>query len=313
MTIRTSPDHVLHLRDGRTLGYREFGDPNGFPVFLFHGIPGSRRGAGVIDDEAARGRVRVIGVDRPGIGLSTFQPGRTFLDWPADVSAIADRLELERFGVVGNSGGSAYVAACAVRIPERLAFAGIISGMGPVDVPRWQEELKLPRIRRILIALGRRSPYLACRLAGPVLQREIDPARPGTLERMKVIMAQADQLLLDQPDVAQAVLEDAAEALVQGPIGVTWDLLLYTRPWGFQLRDAHVPIHLWHGEADITVPPIFGRTMADRLPHCMATFWPGEGHLMSISRAGEIIDAIVSAVSAEPVGALDRLDFSQRA
>ncbi len=240
----------------------------------------------------------MIGVDRPGIGLSTFQPGRSFLDWPADVTAIADALELDRFGVVGNSGGSAYVSACALCLPERLAFAGIISGMGPIDVPRWQEELKLPRVRRILISIGRRSPNLACRVAGPVLQREIDPARPGTLERMKSIMAAADQFLLDQPDVARTVLEDAAEALVQGSLGVAWDLLLYTRPWGFRLRDITVPIHLWHGEADITVPPIFGRAMAERLPRCLATFWPGEGHLMAISRAGEIIDAIVSTVSA---------------
>ena len=216
MITTTSADHVLHLRDGRSLGYREYGDPDGFPVFLFHGIPGSRRGASVIDHEAIRGGVRVIGVDRPGIGLSTFQPGRSFLDWPADVAAVADALELGRFGVVGNSGGSAYVAACALCIPERLAFAGIISGMGPIDVPRWQEELKLPRVRRILIAIGRRSPYLACRVAGPVLQREIDPARPGTLERMKSIMAPADQFLLNQPEVARTVLEDAAEALDSG-------------------------------------------------------------------------------------------------
>ncbi|MGA7671895.1 MAG: alpha/beta hydrolase [Nitrolancea sp.] len=312
MITTTSADHALRLRDGRSLGYQEYGDPDGFPVFLFHGIPGSRRGASVIDHEAARGGVRVIGVDRPGIGLSTFQPGRSFLDWPADITAVADALNLVRFGVVGNSGGSAYVAACALCIPERLAFAGIISGMGPIDVPRWQEELRLPRVRRILIAIGRHSPYLACRVAGPVLQREIDPARPGTLERMKSIMASADQFLLDQPEVARTVLEDAAEALVQGSLGVAWDLLLYTRPWGFRLRDVAIPIHLWHGEADITVPPIFGRAMAQRLPHCLATYWPGEGHLMAISRAGEIIDAIGATVFAGPTVEPATRVFSQR-
>ena len=301
MITRTSDDHILHLRDGRSLGYREFGDPDGLPVFLFHGIPGSRLGARVIADQAARHGLRVIGTDRPGIGLSTFQRGRTFLDWPADLKEIADALELDQFAVIGNSGGSAYVMACAHRMPERLTFAGIISGMGPVDVPRWQEELRLPRVRRILIAIGRRSPYLACRMAGPVLQREIDPARAGALERIKSEMSAADRRLLDQPDVAHVVLEDAAEALAQGALGVTWDLLLYTRPWGFKLRDIKFPIHLWHGDDDITVPPIFGQTMAERVPHSRATFWPDEGHLMAISRAEEIIETIKATVSKDSI------------
>lgn len=292
MTIASLDDHVFRLKDGRYLGYREFGDPAGHPVFLFHGIPGSRCGAGVIADQAAERGVRVIGVDRPGIGLSTFQPNRSFLDWPSDVKELADSLGLDRFGVVGNSGGSAYVAACATLIPERLNFAGIISGMGPIDVPEWQAELRLPRTRRLLIAIAQRSPRLACRLAAPLLVRELDPTREGALERMKSIMAPADRLLLDQPHVARAVLHDAAEAIKQGPIGVTWDMMLYARPWGFRLEDIKTLVHVWHGEADITVPPIFGRTIAAALPRCRATFWPGEGHLMAVSRAGQIIETV---------------------
>jgi pimeloyl-ACP methyl ester carboxylesterase len=296
MTVDCHPDHVFRLADGRVLGYREFGDPSGHPVFLFHGIPGSRCGAGIIAEQASRRGVRLIGVDRPGIGLSTFQQQRTFLDWPADVAALADSLGFAQFGVVGNSGGSAYVAACAMLIPERLNFAGIISGMGPVDIPRWQDELKLPRTRRALVAVARRSPHLACRLAAPLFVREFDPAREGALERMKSMMAPADRQLLDQPHVAKAVLHDAAEAIRQGPLGVTWDIMLYSRPWGFRLQDVKALIHLWHGEADITVPPLFGRAMAAALPRCRATFWDGEGHLMAASRAEQIIDAFERSV-----------------
>ncbi len=300
MTIADQDDHVFRLRDGRSLGYREFGDSTGDPVFLFHGIPGSRCGAGVIASQASRHGVRVIGVDRPGIGLSTFQRNRTFLDWPADVKELADGLGFDRFGVVGNSGGSAYVAACANLIPERLNFAGIISGMGPVDVPAWQEELKLPRSHRILIAMARRAPGLACRIAAPLLVREFDPERKGALERMKNMMAPADGVLLDQPKVARAVLHDAAEAIKQGSIGVTWDIMLYTRPWGFRLQDIKTFVHVWHGEADITVPPLFGRAIAAALPRCAATFWAGEGHLMAVSRAGQIMDAIRISVDSTP-------------
>ena len=289
-------DRIMQLRDGRLLGYAEFGEPSGYPVFLFHGIPGTRRGAGLISGAAYRRGIRLIGVDRPGIGLSTFQPHRTFLDWPHDVRELADALHLDRFGIVGNSGGSAYVAACGVIIPERLEFAGIISGMGPPEIPGWQERLRLPRSRRILISMARQAPMLACRMAGPILVREFDPKREGVLERMKATMAPADAALLDDANVAEAVLTDAGEAIRQGPLGVTWDIMMYTRPWGFRLDDVKAHIHIWHGEADITVPPIFGRAMEAFLADCHATYWPDEGHLMAASRAHEIIDTIITTV-----------------
>ncbi len=291
-TNLTKEDRIFRLEDGRLLGYREFGDQTGYPIFLFHGIPGSRCGAEVIAKQASRRGVRVIGVDRPGIGLSTFQPYRRFLDWPHDVRALANSLGFDHFGVVGNSGGSAYVAACGVLIPDRLGFAGIISGMGPTDIPQWQDWLGLGQAKRVLIALARHAPMLACRIAGPILVHEFDPDRDGVLDRMKESMAPADAKLLDDPVIAHAVLCDAAEAIRQGSLGVSWDIMLYTQPWGFSLEDVKVPLHLWHGEDDITVPPIFGRAMAAMIPECLTTYWKGEGHLMAASRAGDIIDTM---------------------
>jgi len=296
--ITTPDDMTFRLADGRLLGYRIFGNPDGHPVFLFHGIPGSRCGAEIVTDQAEQQGLRIIGVDRPGIGLSTFQPNRSFLDWPPDILALADELGLGKFGVVGNSGGAAYVAACAARIPERLSFCGIVSGMGPIDIPGGLSQLSLSRVDRLLINLARHSPSLACRIAAPLLGREFDPDRPGVLERMKQGMAPADIKLLDQPRIAKTLIFEAAEALKQGARGVTWDLMLYTRPWGFRLDEIKSVVHLWHGEADTTVPPHFGRALAAAIPGCRATYWPEEGHLMMISRANQIIDSIVAAVAA---------------
>jgi pimeloyl-ACP methyl ester carboxylesterase len=124
---------VLRLRDGRRLGYAEYGDRHGRPVVFFHGTPGSRKIAGVAHRVATARAVRVIAPDRPGFGLSDFQPARRLIDWPADVLDLADALGLERFAVAGVSGGGPYVAACARRLADRLTHAGIISGMGPVD------------------------------------------------------------------------------------------------------------------------------------------------------------------------------------
>src|SRR5947209_6974833 len=79
-------------------------------------------------------RARVITVDRPGMGLSDFQPGRKVLDWPADVAALADALGLNRFAVLGFSGGCPFALACAFRLPERVTVLGIVSGVVPDDL-----------------------------------------------------------------------------------------------------------------------------------------------------------------------------------
>ncbi len=125
---------TLQLNDGRSLGYAEFGDPGGKPVFFFHGTPGSRLFRPP-DEITRKIGVRLITADRPGYGLSTFQPGRRILDWPADIAQLASHLGIHKFAVSGHSGGGPYVAACAYAIPERLTVAAVLSGAGPADSP----------------------------------------------------------------------------------------------------------------------------------------------------------------------------------
>ena len=128
-------DRIVRLADGRALAYAEWGAPDGFPVFGFHGSPGSRRTH--LGEEAPRSAdVRLILPDRPGFGLSDPQPGRALLDWPRDVAALADHLGVDRFAVYGFSGGGPYALACAWAMPERVTAAAVVGGEGPIrDVP----------------------------------------------------------------------------------------------------------------------------------------------------------------------------------
>ncbi len=103
------------------------------PLLYFHGFPGSHVQARAFDHAASALGVRVVALDRPGKGLSDFAADRRLLDWPADVVEAADALELERFAVVGQSGGGPYAACCAYSIPERLTGVGIVSGLAPFD------------------------------------------------------------------------------------------------------------------------------------------------------------------------------------
>ena len=119
------------MSDGRRLGYALYGDRAGVPVFYFHGWPGSRLEAAALSDPAAKVGVHVIAVDRPGMGRSDHQTSRRLRDWPRDVAALADQLGIDRFRVVGFSGGGPYSLACAALLPHRVIAAGHVSGRAP--------------------------------------------------------------------------------------------------------------------------------------------------------------------------------------
>src|SRR5215471_20729905 len=135
MNTRSISDNIISLRDGRKLGYAEYGDPAGKPIFFFHGLPGSRLQRHPDGSIAIELGARIIAIDRPGYGLSDFQQGRTLLDWPDDVAQLADSLQIDQFAAIGLSGGGPYLLACAYSIPERINSATVVSGMGPVDDP----------------------------------------------------------------------------------------------------------------------------------------------------------------------------------
>ena len=147
-------DQMITLSDDRRLGYAEYGDPQGWPLMFFHGTPGSRVMARFAGPKARELGLRLIAPDRPGFGLSDFQPQRRLLDWAKDVEELADALNLEQFSVVGVSGGGPYVAVCAWKLGERLISAGIVSGLAPEDRVR----RKLSHGHRITAKIMRQNP-----------------------------------------------------------------------------------------------------------------------------------------------------------
>src|SRR5437899_8680089 len=95
----------IRLADGRQLGFAEYGDLRGRPLFYFHGWPSSRLEPRTGQNICAGLGVRMIAPDRPGYGLSDFKPRRTIPDWVSDVQELADHLDVKRFAVLGVSGG----------------------------------------------------------------------------------------------------------------------------------------------------------------------------------------------------------------
>jgi pimeloyl-ACP methyl ester carboxylesterase len=114
--MKTNLSTYITLKDGRSLGYAEYGFSNGFPILFFHGLPGSRFEAEKLHAAALKLQVRLIGLDRPGMGLSSHQKNRTILDWPNDISEFTTSLNLKKFSIVGHSGGAPYV----LKTPQKI-------------------------------------------------------------------------------------------------------------------------------------------------------------------------------------------------
>jgi pimeloyl-ACP methyl ester carboxylesterase len=293
-TAYITSDRTVKLRDGRLLGFAEFGDPAGKPIFYFHGYPGSRVEASISNETASKMGVRLIGIDRPGMGLSTFKPGRRMLDFPDDVVELANALEIDRFAVMGISGGGPYVTTCAYKIPERLTAAGIVCGMGPMELGL---DGMMPA-NKVLFSTAQRTPWLF----GPLIWAAIGRVARNETAANKAFSAQikrlpeADQKAMRNPQNFDGLLSSTLQAFQQGSTGPIHDGKLYAQSWGFRLEDVSMPnIYLWHGEKDINVGVAMARRVAAKLPHCQATFYPDEAHIsLPINRAEEIFKALLT-------------------
>lgn len=137
----SDPPQQIKLPDGRSLAFSAYGDPGGNPILFFHGWPGARLQGRLTDQPAKRLGLRVIAPDRPGFGHSDFQRNRQILYWPDDVGHLADSLGIDKFSVIGLSGGAPYAFACAYKHPNRINSVGVVSGVGPSDVPGSDENI----------------------------------------------------------------------------------------------------------------------------------------------------------------------------
>jgi pimeloyl-ACP methyl ester carboxylesterase len=269
----------ITLSDGRKLGFVEFGDLKGKPVFYFHGFPGSRLEAKLAERISRDSHVRFIGIDRPGFGLSEFKPDRRLMDWPDDVIELADALGIDRFSILGVSGGGPYAAACACKIPDRLDAVGIICGMGPVDVPGLMRDM--PWMYRQGLRLAGRFPGITTALYSfAAFFFRNYPERMLSFLSGKV--AKPDKIALKNNELIKILSASFREAFRNSLRRPATDVVLYSRPWGFALKDIDIDVHLWHGEKDRIVPPEMGCYLAQTIPNCRATFYADEGHFSII-------------------------------
>ncbi|MEJ2060478.1 MAG: alpha/beta hydrolase [Gammaproteobacteria bacterium] len=286
----TEKSSLISLSDGRRLAYGEYGDPNGKPVIYNHGLLASRFEAAFADDVAQKLGLRLISIDRPGYGRSDPKPDRTLLDWPQDVAALADVLRIPRFHLLGISGGGPYALACARELAGRVDGLTLICALGP---PASLDELESGPGTRLFEFAGR-HPHIA-RLALAPLGVWLRRSPVSFVERMMAAASPEDRAVLRDPLVRAGFARALREGARQGVAGALTDIGLYGRDWGFRLDDIMLPVSLWQGEADHTVPPVMAHYLAEHLPECEMHFVPKEGHFsLPVKHMPEILNDAAS-------------------
>ena len=280
----------IKLNDNRILAFAEHGDPQGKPVFFFHGIPGSRIFRPP-DEITTKLGVRLICIDRPGYGLSSFFPHRTILDWHDDVAQLADRLGIKKFFIAGHSGGGPYVAACAYALPERVIAAASICGAGPIDSPGALEHMD--GLNRVGFRAGRYMPWLLWRLAIWAFYRDGNRRPETVMERDAATRPRADADVWEIDSIREVCYASVIEAFRRGTKGHAWEARLLTHPWNIPLDKIHLPVHLWHGTADRTTPIQMAQYLARKIPNCITHFDEDEAHLLIFPHWKEILSNLL--------------------
>jgi pimeloyl-ACP methyl ester carboxylesterase len=283
------PSYV-RLSDGRQIAYQEYGDREGSPVFFFHGWIGSRLDFGPNDGIARELGMRVIAVDRPGCGSSDFQQDRQLLDWPDDVSEMADALKLGQFAICGHSFGGPYVAACAYRLPARVTSAAIVAGISPLSFDGATRGMLAPV--RLVLWVGGHAPVLV-RPYVSAMARMVK--KPDSVAKGIGSILPDDELALLSTSRFDGFFENSGEMVKYGSKGAYWDARVFLGEWGFDCADIEMPVALFYGTADRNVPIQMGEYYRDAVPTTEATFYKDEGHFIMYSRANEILSSLAPA------------------
>ena len=276
------------LPSGRTLSYHQFGNPSGPLVLYFHGTPGSRLEAGLIEHEVCLSGVNLIAIDRPGMGYSTYDCGRRIVDWPCDVEQLAACLGYAgtSFGIIGMSGGAPYATVCARMIPHRLTHVAVVSGhaeLGAPGVCAGSED--------DAIALIARRPRLGC-MGLDFIAGRLDRKTDHVIEKITKDWSAADRkLVLCNPRYYRNLIANLNEASCCGVEGLVTDIRLLACHWGFELCQIQgVSVSIWQGGCDRIAPPSTGRYFHRQIADSEYHFDPCAGHVTMLKwHAPEIL------------------------
>lgn len=296
-----APQVTIFVRadDGRQLAVRVRGNPAGHPVFSLHGTPGSREGPHPKGGQLHGMGVQLISYDRPGYGKSDRQVSRLVADVAADVRAIADYLDIQRFAVLGRSGGGPHALACAALLPERVTRACALVSLAPPDAEGldWFDGMADSNVAEYKSAASD-PDLLAANLIATAAQIRADPASHLTAI-LGPEMPEADRRVVADVGLRAKLARNFAEALRDSADGWIDDALALASPWHFDVSAITVPVLLWHGAKDVFSPVSHSRWLAEHIPDALLTVLAGKAHFGALEVVPDVLSWLIRPVPAD--------------
>ncbi|MFJ8861298.1 alpha/beta fold hydrolase [Streptomyces sp. NPDC102451] len=278
----------VRVADGRHLMVERQGDPRGRPVFLLHGMPGSRLGPAPRGMVLYQRKMQLITFDRPGYGGSDRLPGRRVMDVAEDVRAIADSLGLERFAVVGRSGGAPHALACAALMPDRVTRTAALVSLAPWDAEGldWFEGMAASNVLAYSTAAQDPDGLAESFIIRSAAIRQ-NPVQ--LLDDLRQELTDSDRIVVNDAGIRMMLLANFREGLRTSAYGWIDDAIAFCRPWGFAPSDIKGPVMLWHGEKDVFSPVGHSRWLAGQIPGSTAVLEPTAAHFDALSVLPDVL------------------------
>jgi pimeloyl-ACP methyl ester carboxylesterase len=278
--------------DGRQLAVRVSGNPDGHPVVYLHGTPGSRVGPFPSARVLYGLGVRLISFDRPGYGGSDRLVARLVADVVPDVRAIMDQLGMERFAVLGRSGGGPHALACAALMPDRVTRAGILVSLAPWQAQGldWFAGMAESNIHEYTTAASEPESLIA-ELAQTAARIKADPT--SHVSTLGPELPESDRRVVADTGIRALLAKNFAEALRDSAAGWIDDALAFCAPWGFDPSDIKVPVLLWHGENDVFSPVAHARWLATQIPGAELWIRPNTAHFGALEVVPDVLSWLI--------------------
>jgi pimeloyl-ACP methyl ester carboxylesterase len=289
---RPALEGTVAVRDDRRLSFAEYGSTRGPAIIWMHGTPGARRQIPLAARAYAEQQgLRIVGIDRPGIGSSTPHLYPNVLDWTHDLEIMLDTLGIDTLRLIGLSGGGPYVLAAGVAMPDRVHGVGILGGVAPTTGDDAVDGGLIQLAVRLAPLLSVARVPLGVALTGAI--RLIRPVAGPVLDLYAAVQPPGDRNLLSRPEFKAMFLDDLLNGSRFQTSAPLTDLVLFTRDWGFAAADVTVPVRWWHGDDDHIVPLAHGQHLVERLPDATLKVIAGESHLGGLGIAQEVLGALM--------------------
>jgi pimeloyl-ACP methyl ester carboxylesterase len=284
-------EELIELTDGRTLEVATAGSPSGATVYFYHGTPGTTRTMKSLEGLLEYGDFYLVTASRPGYGQSSRQADRSIASVVDDVSSVLAHVGRDEYVALGWSGGGPHALASAA-LDEHCRAAVTLASVAPADVDfDWTEGMGPENVEEFTLAKEGGPEYEEYMAAtGEFLGAA---TKDNLIDLMSGLLSQPDRDALADDDVRELLAQDMHYAFVNGWRGYFDDNVAVMTPWGFDVGDITIPVHLFYGDDDLMVPSSHGKWLSAHVPHATTSHHPKDGHLsIFMNHLGEVAAAL---------------------